>query len=104
MVRMVEKIVLAALILLPAPGVAADQPPVAATSMPGPGSTVSPRVARDGKGAVRLEEVRITGSPEHPGILFFLPRARFHLLPFRPEGDGKDSAPAKDRERGAPSR
>ena len=102
--RMVEKIVLAALILLPAPGFAADPPPVAAASTPGTPTTVSPPVARNGKAAVRLEEMRITGSPEHPGVLFFLPRARFHLLPLRAEGDGKDPLPAEDREKGAPTR
>ena len=101
--RMVEKIVLAALILLPAAGVAADPPPVAASSKPGSATTASPSL-RDGKGAVRLEEIRITGSPEHPGVLFFLPRARFHLLPLRTEGDGKDPLPAEERERGAPAR
>ena len=85
---MVDKIILAALILLPAAGIAAD-PPHAASSKPNPAATASPSV-RDGKGAVRLEEVRITGSPEHPGVLFFLPRARFHLLPLRTGGDGKD--------------
>lgn len=103
MVRLVEKIVLAALILHPAAGVAADAPPVPASSKPGPATTASPPVG-NGKGAVRLDEVRITGSPEHPGVLFFLPRARFHLLPLRAEGDGKDPLPAEDREKGAPAR
>jgi hypothetical protein len=100
---MVEKIVLAALILLPAAGVAAESPPAAASSKPGP-ATTAPPTGRDGKGTVRLEEVRITGSPEHPGVLFFLPRARFHLLPLPAEGDGKDPLPAEDREKGAPAR
>ena len=37
-----------------------------------------------GKGAgYRLDEVRIAGSSERPAILFFLPRARFRLLPPR---------------------
>ena len=101
--RMVEKIVLAALILLPAAGIAADPPPVAASSKPG-SATTAPSTGRDGKGAVHLDEVRITGSPEHPGVLFFLPRARFHLLPLRTEGDGKDPLPAEGREKGAPAR
>lgn len=101
--RMVEKIVLAALILLPAAGVAADPPPVAASSKPDSATAASPP-ARNGKGAVRLEEIRITGSPEHPGVLFFLPRARFHLLPLRTEGDGKDPLPAEGREKGVPAR
>ena len=102
--RMVEKIILAALMLLPAPGVAADPPPVAASSTTqGSTTTASPPV-RNGKGAVRLEEIRITGSPEHPGVLFFLPRARFHLLPLRAEGDGIGPLPAEGRGKGAPAR
>ncbi len=101
--RMVEKIVLATLMLLPGTGWTADPPPSAPTAMPGPATAASP-AARSGKGAVRLEEIRITGSPEHPGVLFFLPRARFHLLPLRTEGDGKDPLPADGREKGAPAR
>lgn len=85
--RMVKKIVLAALILLPAAGTAADAAPVAAPAKPG--ATAASPAARNGKGAVRLDEIRITGSPEHPGVLFILPRTRFHLLPLRTEGDGK---------------
>ena len=103
MVRMVKKIILLALILLPAAGVAADPPPVAASSKTDAATAGSPKT-RNGKEAVRLEEVRITGSPEHPGVLFFLPRARFHLLPLRTGGDGKDPLPANGREEGAPSR
>ena len=101
--RMVEKIVLATLILLLGTGAAAEPPPAAASSKPGAGSAPSP-AARSGNSAVRLEEIRITGSPEHPGVLFFLPRARFHLLPLRTEGDGKDPVPAEGREKGAPAR
>jgi hypothetical protein len=100
---MVEKIVLAALILLPVAGVAADPPPVVPSSRTGTATAASP-TARGGKGAVRLEEVRITGSPEHPGVLFFLPRARFHLLPLRTDGDTKDPLPAEGRGKGAPVR
>jgi len=101
--RMVEKIVLAALILLPAAGIAADRPPVAASSKPGTAATAPPSV-RNGKVAVRLEEVMITGSPEHPGVLFFLPRARFHLLPLRTGADGNVPLPPEGREKGAPAR
>ncbi len=36
-------------------------------------------------GEARLETVKIVGSAERPAILFFLPRARFRLLPLRPE-------------------
>lgn len=60
------------------------------------------RAGKDDKGAVRLDAVRITGSPEHPGILFFLPRTRFHLLPPRTDQDGRDALLRDDREKGAP--
>ena len=103
MVRMVEKIVLAALILLPAAGFAADALPVKASPKPAAAATVPP-AARDGKGAVRLDEVRITGSPEHPGVLFFLPRTRFHLLPLRTGKAAEEPPPGKDRGKGAPAR
>ena len=101
--RMVKKIVLAALIFLPAAGVAADPPPAAVSSKPGAATSASP-AARNGKETVRLEEVRITGNPEHPGVLFFLPRARFHLLPLQTAEDGKDPLPATGRGNGAPAR
>lgn len=39
------------------------------------------------KGAYDLDAVKIFGSAEHPGVLFFLPRAKFRLLPFRSERD-----------------
>lgn len=42
----------------------------------------------DRKGSeARLDTVKIVGSAEHPAILFFLPRAKFRLLPLRPEPD-----------------
>jgi hypothetical protein len=100
--RMVEKIVAAALILLPAAAISAGATPVASPKAV-PAATAPP-AARNGKGVVRLEEIRITGSPEHPGVLFFLPRARFHLLPLRTEGDGAVPPPAGDRGKGAPAR
>lgn len=37
------------------------------------------------KAVHRLDDVRILGSVEHPGVLFFLPRAKFRLLPVREE-------------------
>jgi len=100
---MVEKIVLAALILLPVAGAAADPPPAVTSSTQGAATTASPP-ARSGKGNVRLEEIRITGTPEHPGVLFFLPRARFHLLPFRTGENAKAPLPAEDRGKGVPAR
>jgi len=42
-----------------------------------------------GKKTYALGEVKILGSAEHPGVLFFLPRAKFRLLPYRPETDWK---------------
>lgn len=101
--RMVEKIVLAALILFPVAGAAADPPPAVPSSTQGAAATAPP-AARSGKGDVRLEEIRITGTPEHPGVLFFLPRARFHLLPLRTGENAKDPLPAEGRGKGAPAR
>jgi hypothetical protein len=92
-VRLAEKIPAVALIALlwaVAPTFAAAAGPEAAAG-------------KDPRGAVRLDEVRITGSPEHPGVLFFLPRARFHLLPLRTEPDGSDALLRDDREKGAPA-
>ncbi|MBI5904831.1 MAG: hypothetical protein HZB86_04685 [Deltaproteobacteria bacterium] len=93
MVRGTEKIATVALIALlwvvaPSPAEAAG--PVGAAG-------------RDPGGAVRLDEVRITGSPEHPGILFFLPRTRFRLLPLRTERDDAGDMLRDDREKGAPA-
>ncbi len=50
------------------------------------GAVPSPRGARKG-GEARLDAVQIVGSAERPAILFFLPRAKFRLLPLRPEPD-----------------
>jgi hypothetical protein len=60
-----------------------------------------PAAGRDGKGTVRLDEVRITGSQEHPGVLFFLPRPRFRLLPPPAEPEGKESFLRDDLGKGA---
>jgi hypothetical protein len=56
--------------------------------------------APEKKGSFRLEEVKITGSVEHPGVLFFLPRAKFRLLPSRTEQDWKANLLRDDREKG----
>ncbi len=93
MVRMAEKIVAVAIICLlsgtfafagsaPSPGGNKTAPPKAL-----------PASAADGKGTVRLDEVRISGSADHPGVLFFLPRTRFHLLPLRPDSEGMETSP-----------
>ncbi len=100
---MVEKILFAALILLPGSISAAGSPPGEVPTKQG-GETAAPAAARTGKSAVRLDEVRITGTPEHPGVLFFLPRARFHLLPLRTEGNGTGPLPPNGPVKGAPGR
>ncbi len=68
----------------------ADRPPAG----PSPGTrenprkqeraSPSPRGGRKG-GEARLDTVKIIGHAERPAILFFLPRAKFRLLPLRPE-------------------
>ena len=103
MVRRIEKIVLSAMILLAAAGIAAEPPPGPASPKPATETSPSP-AARDGSGAVRLDEVRITGTPEYPGVLFFLPRPRFHLLQLRAGKDGKESIPGENRGTGSPAR
>ena len=49
---------------------------------------------------LQLEAVSITGSPEHPAILFFLPRAKFRLLPLRTGRDWKERLLAETKEMG----
>jgi hypothetical protein len=49
---------------------------------------------------LQLETVSITGSPEHPAILFFLPRAKFRLLPLRTGRDWKERLLADTKEMG----
>jgi hypothetical protein len=46
-----------------------------------------------------LDEVRILGSVEHPGVLFFLPRAKFRLLPVREEHDWRERILRDDRDK-----
>jgi len=98
-VRMAKKIALLALIPAFFAGFARGEAPPSLPKPPAP--SAPPSHARDGKGAVRLEEVRITGSPEHPGVLFFLPRARFRLQPLREGTDGQGAFLREDREKGA---
>ena len=97
--RMVEKITLLAVILALCAGTArGETAPAAGKTLP-PSPSTAP--GRDGKGTVRLDEVRITGSPEHPGVLFFLPRPRFRLLPLATETEGKESFLRDDVGKGA---
>ncbi len=49
---------------------------------------------------LQLEAVDITGSPEHPAILFFLPRAKFRLLPLRSDRDWKERIVTETKEMG----
>ena len=100
MVRMVKKIAFLAVILALWAGAARGEGPPAAEKPPAPQPN-PPTPGRDGKGTVRLDEVRITGSPEHPGVLFFLPRPRFRLLPPPAEAEGKESFLRDDLGKGA---
>jgi len=91
--RMVEKVLPVAIILLLAAAEGrAERPARPSPTKPAGGNPASTPGA-PGKGPVRLEEITITGSPEHPGVLFFLPRARFHLLPLRDAEDAQDPIP-----------
>ena len=99
MVRMVEKITLLAMILSLGAGAAGGETATAAEKIPIPPASAA--AGRDGKGTVRLDEVRITGSPEHPGVLFFLPRPRLRLLPLGADTDGKESFLRDDVGKGA---
>lgn len=99
MVRMVEKITLLAMILSLGAGAAGGGTATAAEKIPIPPASAA--AGRDGKGTVRLDEVRITGSPEHPGVLFFLPRPRLRLLPLGTDTEGKESFLRDDVGKGA---
>jgi len=50
-----------------------------------------------GKTGYTLGEVKILGSAETPGVLFFLPRAKFRLLPYRMETDWKKKIRMDDK-------
>jgi len=50
-----------------------------------------------GRTAYTLGEVKILGSAETPGVLFFLPRAKFRLLPYRTETDWKKKIRMDDK-------
>jgi len=99
MVRMVEKITLLAVILALCAGAARGEP-LPPTEKPPPPPAPAP-AGKDGKGTVRLDEVRITGAAEHPGVLFFLPRPRLRLLPPGTDAGGKESFLRDDVGKGA---
>jgi hypothetical protein len=52
------------------------------------------------KGDATLGEVEILGSAEHPQILFFLPRAKFRLLPLGDDDGGKNIILLDDKIKG----
>lgn len=82
-----------ALLLLSAAAWAAGPPPRGKRKGPDP------------KGAVRqLEEVKIVGNPERPDVLFFLPRAKFRLLPMRADADWRREILRDDIETSEPPR
>lgn len=91
--RLASKIVAAAAITLllavfPAPGETGKE------QSPAKGAAKADR-----KVVHRLDEVRILGSVEHPGVLFFLPRAKFRLLPVREEHGWRERILRDDREK-----
>jgi len=55
------------------------------------------RTLAKGKTGYTLGEVKILGSAETPGVLFFLPRAKFRLLPYRMETDWKKKIRMDDK-------
>lgn len=72
--------------------VAADRGPAGATGKAREKATKREKATAPARGArksgeARLDAVKIVGSAEHPAILFFLPRAKFRLLPLRPDAD-----------------
>jgi hypothetical protein len=52
------------------------------------------------RGDAMLGEVEILGSAEHPQVLFFLPRAKFRLLPLRDDEVGKKIILLDDKGKG----
>jgi hypothetical protein len=91
--RVARAAAVALILLAAAPAPAAEapgrEPSPPRASGKGKGSP-PPERGKGGEGERRLEEVRITGTAESPDVLFFLPRARFRLLPPRPERDWKE--------------
>lgn len=52
------------------------------------------------EGKYSLGEVQILGSAEHPQVLFFLPRAKFRLLPLPENEEGKKTILLDDKVKG----
>ncbi len=70
------------------------------SALAGPAQPKARRAAPDRKGTYRqLEEVKIVGSVERPEILFFLPRAKFRLLPMKSEADWREEVLRDDMEK-----
>jgi hypothetical protein len=59
-----------------------------------------PEGAERRRNPLQLEAVDITGTPEHPAILFFLPRAKFRLLPLRTGRDWSERLSTETKEMG----
>jgi hypothetical protein len=100
---------LLSLTLLSAAAFAAE-PPAAPRGRPAPEAAPrgkgapDPAAAERRKGPLRLDEMVITGTPEHPAILFFLPRTKFRLLPLQLEPDWKERFLTDSKEMGDLSR
>ena len=90
--RVASKTFAAAIILLLAVSPASGEAPKKRSPARKPAPVVR-------QGTHRLDEVRILGSVEHPGVLFFLPRAKFRLQPVREEHEWKDRILCNDREK-----
>ncbi len=72
-----------------------QNPPKRESAHPAPGPKLK-------KTEARLDAVKIVGSAEQPAILFFLPRAKFRLLPLRPESDRESRFLRDDKHSGEP--
>lgn len=92
--RVVRKIAAAAVALLLASAAGA------ADAVPRGGKRTRP--PRDA--VRRLDEVRIVGNPERPEVLFFLPRAKFRLLPMATGVDWRGEIGRNDIEKADLSR
>ncbi len=78
---------------------------LSALCAPGGAAAAEPKPPKSAAGAARpdarrLGEVTILGTPEHPGVLFFLPKARFRLLPPRGEADWRERVLRKEAAKG----
>ena len=86
-----------------APKIAAAAVALLLAAVPSGAETPPPKARRASparKDAYRqLEEVKIVGHPERPEILFFLPRAKFRLLPMKSDADWREEILRDDIEK-----